>query len=777
MVKISIDGKELEATSGDMIIEVADREGIYIPRFCYHKKLSIAANCRMCMVEVTHGKNVVPACATPVVDGLEIKTKSSKALAAQRAVLEFLLINHPLDCPICDQGGECELQDLSMGYGDDSSRFSEEKRVVDDPDIGSLITTNMTRCIHCTRCIRFGKEVAGVQELGLVHRGVDTEVRTYVGEAVKSNLSGNLIDICPVGALNSKPYAYQARAWELSAVASIATHDCLGANTYLHVRENQLFRVVARENSDFNETWISDRDRFSYLAVQHEDRVEKPLVKENGRWVARDWNYALELVSRKLGENIKKYGSDNLAGIISPSATTEELYLFQKFIRGLGSNNVDHRIRQQDFSDDSVQPICSTSLTNFAELEASDTILIIGSDIQEEQPLMSTRLRAAIKNGAQILHINPMDYDFNLQIAAKIIIGIDEMPYVLSMLVDRICNTSISNAIDINKDVIPNIDEIVEIISNTKKLSIITGAHIEQHEYSALFRYMLKLFIDATKTHWFRMTHGANSVGAWLSGAVPHRQTAGEVVENPGMSAVQALQNNLQTYILHNLEPELDCLNGNHALQSLNNADFVVSLNPFVSDKMREYCDVILPIGTFAEISGSYFNMFGKKQTVTSGILPLYESRPGWKVLRAMGSFMKICGFEFDTINDVLVEFKDKLKKANFNCDREYQVPDNFPKTSKNILVWPCFYTDGLSRRSYALKQASQDVGAYVFMNQHTASELGCSEGRTLRINPEISAEHTIKIDNRLKNGSYLIQQGLASNVNIDIKKIADDNI
>ncbi|TAK77764.1 MAG: NADH dehydrogenase (quinone) subunit G, partial [Gammaproteobacteria bacterium] len=437
-IEIEIDGQKLTAKPNQMVIQVADEAGIYIPRFCYHKHLSIAANCRMCLVEVEKSPKALPACATPVIPGMKVFTKSQKTIEAQRAVMEFLLINHPLDCPICDQGGECELQDLAMGYGSDTSHYCESKRAVADKNLGPLVATDMTRCIYCTRCIRFGTEIAGIRELGDVNRGEHSRVTTFVEQALTSEVSGNIIDLCPVGALTSKPYRFKARPWELEQAPSISPHDCLGSNLHVHTRSGKVMRVVSRENKQINETWLSDRDRFSYTGLYHADRLEEPLVKMEGEWKVVEWQKALELAAEKLHAVIAEYGADKIGALASPNATLEELYLLQKIIRGLGSPHIDHRLREIDTRDQAAMPAFPGLNMSLAELEQCDAVLLIGSNLRKEQPLAAVRLRKASLNGAAIMAVNSVDYDFNFNLQAKNIVAPHAMVGVLAELVEAV---------------------------------------------------------------------------------------------------------------------------------------------------------------------------------------------------------------------------------------------------------------------------------------------------------------------------------------------------
>ena len=442
MVKIEIDGKPIHAPDGAMIIEVADEVGIPIPRFCYHKHLSIAANCRMCLVEVDKVKKPVPACATPVTEGMRVYTKSKVAVDAQRGTMEFLLINHPLDCPICDQGGECDLQELSIGYGSDVSRYNENKRVVRDKNLGSLISTDMTRCIHCTRCVRFGQEVAGLMELGATGRGEHMEIGTYVEHAMTSEVSGNVIDLCPVGALTSKPYRYTSRPWELTSFDSTAPHDCLGSNIQVQIRDGEVMRVLPRENNDVNLTWLSDRDRFSYQGLNSSDRLKTPMIKQDGEWCETDWETALQFTVSGLRSVMTRGGADGLGALISPSATTEEMYLLQKLMRGLGSAHIDHRLRQLDFSDQDLAPAFPSLGIPLQKLDDLGAALLIGSNIRKEQPVAAIRLRRAALKGGRMMFINPVNYDFNFPVHTRITVDPVQMEHELAGVAAAMLNVT-----------------------------------------------------------------------------------------------------------------------------------------------------------------------------------------------------------------------------------------------------------------------------------------------------------------------------------------------
>ncbi len=754
MAKIEIDGKQLSASTGDMIIEVADRAGIHIPRFCYHKQLSIAANCRMCMVEVSDINKTVPACATPVADGMKIFTKSDKTIRSQQAVMEFLLVNHPLDCPVCDQGGECELQDLSMGYGESFSHFDETKRVVEDKNLGPLITTDMTRCIHCTRCVRFGQEIAGVQELGLINRGEDSKIRTYVNETVHSNISGNLIDICPVGALNSKPYRFQARGWELKQTPCIAPHDCLGANIFLHSRSQKILRVVAAENPDFNETWISDRDRFSYVGLDHVERLDAPLIKEHGNWRQKSWKDAIIKATDGIKSAIKKSSPSKLAGIISPNATTEEMYLFQKLLRGLGSNNIDHRLRELDFSDQDSLPLCPTSLPTNEDVEKSSRILLVGVNVLDEQPLLSVRLGKAIKNGSKVCAINPIDYQHNFKVDSTIITPPNQIINVLTSLIKNDFEDNSANS------------HINEMMQEEGPVLIVTGALLNQHFQAANLRWAVLELAKKYNAQLLSLTNGCNSVGAWLAGCVPHRKEAGLTQETTGLAVKEMFSNSLDAYVLYGIEPEFDCVNPSVASNALKNAKFVVVCSSFVTTKMKEYADVILPIATFAETHGSYFNVFGKCQGFNPATENFKDSKPGWKVLRALAESCNIPSCEYYSASDLRAELKKVLRDNPFDNINNREVPEVSPNTTEQINLiteWPIYSVDSLVRRSEVL-QKNNDFAKPVFrMNQTLALRLKTENDDILNVKfagNKISLP--VMIDARVPDNCLYVPSGVA---------------
>ena len=534
MANIEINGKPLQVADGAMVIEAADNAGITIPRFCYHNKLSVAANCRMCLVEVEKVAKPVPACATPVTDGMKIFTKSTMALEAQKSVMEFLLINHPLDCPICDQGGECELQDIAVGFGQDLSRYTEQKRVVADKDIGPLIATEMTRCIHCTRCVRFGQEVAGIMELGATGRGENMRIGTYVERTVASELSGNVIDLCPVGALTSKPYRYTGRPWENDHSKSISAHDCLGSNIEIETRRNNVMRVLPADNESINELWLSDRDRFSYLGLKHQDRLQSPMIKQGNEWKEVDWQTALNYAYEGLKTVINKDGIENIGALVSPSATVEEMYLAQKLMRGLGSNNIDHRLRQSDFSDQDIAPQFPALGQSLDELENNDAILLVGSWIRKDQPIAGHRVRKASRNGAKIMTVNAVDFDFNFPVEEKIITSPSDMVSSLAEITKALLTLSGNKAAEGLDALLSNIKtsdaclDIAKHLHSAEKATVILGTQAMLQPQLADLRALSNMIAELSGATITTLSDGANAAGAWLTGAIPHRACGGE---------------------------------------------------------------------------------------------------------------------------------------------------------------------------------------------------------------------------------------------------------
>lgn len=727
---IEIDGKKIEAEAGSMIIEVADSMHVQIPRFCYHKKLSIAANCRMCLVEVERSPKPLPACATPVTEGMKIWTRSPVALRAQKSVMEFLLINHPLDCPICDQGGECELQDLSVGYGNDTSRYTEGKRVVKDKNLGPLISTDMTRCIHCTRCVRFGTEIAGVRELGATGRGECTEIGTYLEESLVSEVSGNIIDLCPVGALTSKPYRFTARAWELKQTASISPHDCIGSNLFIHTRQNRVMRVVPKENELINEVWLSDRDRYSYEGLYHEERLTAPKLKQAGQWTTVSWETALSYAAERLQEIKTSEGAENIGALASPNATIEEAYLLQKLMRSLGSQNIDHRLRQQDFDDQAIAPLFPNMGVNLSEIDQQTVVLLIGSFVRQEQPILSLKLRKMRLNGGKILVVNPIDFNFNFEVTNKSILSDNDLVLGLRRLLKAIlelmkandlpCPDNVENAGAWLKAVEPLpvdldmakylIDHMTENKSDSVKKLILMGALAINHPAYSMLQSLSNLIAQLTGAKVGLLSDGANAAGAWLAGCVPHRLLGGEKITQTevGLNANQMWHKNLKAYLLLNIEPDLDCVDGPKAMKALKAADFAVAITPFESQALLEAADLLLPMAPFSETAGTFVNCEGKWQSFKAAVLPMGDSRPAWKILRVLGNLLDLEDFKYESTEEIAALVKSKapdFKKVFISLKPFIELPQEKQNTAMPVSPLGLYAIDGLVRRAKSLQE------------------------------------------------------------------------
>ncbi|TAL92423.1 MAG: NADH-quinone oxidoreductase subunit G [Paraburkholderia sp.] len=643
MVELEIDGKTVEVPEGSMVIQAAHKVDTYIPHFCYHKKLSIAANCRMCLVEVEKMPKAVPACATPVSAGMIVRTKSDKAVKAQQSVMEFLLINHPLDCPICDQGGECQLQDLAVGYGKSSSRYSEEKRVVFHKNVGPLISMEeMTRCIHCTRCVRFGQEVAGVMELGMLGRGEHAEITSFVGKTVDSELSGNMIDLCPVGALTSKPFRYSARTWELSRRKSVSPHDSVGANLVVQVKNNRVMRALPFENEAINECWISDKDRFSYEGLNSAERLTQPMLKQDGKWIETDWQTALEYVVKGLKGIKDDHGANALAALASPHSTVEELFLLKKLAQAVGTPNVDFRLRQSDFAAPvNGAPWLGTAIADLSNLDAA---LIIGSTLRRDHPLLAARLRQAAKSGAKLTLLQATADDALIPQAKRVVAA-------PSAWLDELAGIAASVA-ELRGAELPETLKGVEASDAAKQAAaslaggstrvVLLGNGAVQHPQFAQIHAAAQWIADTTGAKLGFLTEAANTVGAHLVGALP---------DAGGLNAREVFEQPRKGYVLLNLEPEFDTANPAQALAALKQAEMVVVMSSFVTG--TDYADVLLPIAPFTETAGTFVNAEGTVQTFNGVVRPLGETRPAWKVLRVLGSILGAPGFEFDTAEEV----------------------------------------------------------------------------------------------------------------------------
>lgn len=773
-INIEVNGQSQEANPGQMLIEVTDKMGIPIPRFCYHKKLSIAANCRMCLVDVEKAPKPLPACATPVMEGMKVFTTTPRAVDAQKAVMEFLLINHPLDCPICDQGGQCELQDVALEYGKDCSRYTEGKRVVKDKNIGPLISTEMTRCIHCTRCVRFGEEIAGVRELGATGRGECTEIGTYIEKSVNSELSGNVIDLCPVGALTSKPFRFEARAWELKAFPSISAHDCVGSNVFFHTLRGKVMRTLPRENEALNEVWLSDRDRFSYEGLNHADRLQAPQIKENGEWRTVDWTVALHVAGEKIKHVMQQHGADQLGGIASPNSTVEELYLFQKLLRSMGCHNIDHRLKHIDNAHQALQGTYPRLGITLEALQNQKNILLIGSDIHKEQPLIAHRVRKAALQGAQVFAVNPWHVDFNFPNAHALVPEKGDLLKPLLEIIKALTQQSVRQMPAVPSgweaelvDIMPSkaAQQAAVALLNSPKGSVILGAyaisHPEASKIYALSRYIAEI-LDLT---WGEMSLGANSAGAWLAGAVPHRLPMGEVGET-GLSAYEMWHQPRKGYVLLNCEPELDSASPRFAKEALQQADIVIAITAFDNPHVREYADVLLPVTPISEMSGTYVNAMGEWQHFQAAVNPLGQSRPAWKVLRVLGNILDVCGFDFNDGAGILAELR-QIGTDKYHEDKLSTLPSiksqrtmHTPQQLMRLAPTPLYAVDGITRRAAALQQTLDAQTACIRMHSEEAKARALQADQALFViqdGMKTPKALPIQIDDRIPRGLALV--------------------
>jgi NADH-quinone oxidoreductase subunit G len=710
-VNIEVNGVPTKARKGQMIIQVTDAGDAYVPRFCYHDKLTVAANCRMCLVEVEKAPKPMPACATPVAEGMKVFTKSPKAIAAQRATMEFLLINHPLDCPICDQGGECELQDLAMGFGRDISRYNERKRVVKDKNLGPLVSTDMTRCIHCTRCVRFTQEIQGFQELGTVGRGESTEIGTFIEKSVDHELSANIVDLCPVGALNNKPYRYRARAWEMTQHVLVSPHDCVGTNLYAHVLRGRVMRIVPRPNEAVNETWIADRDRFSYQGIYSEDRVLKPMVRDNGMWQETDWETALATVAERLGKVVKQHGATQLGALAAPSSTLEELFLLMRILRGLGSANLDHRLRRTDFRDEANDPLFPSLGCAIAELEQVSSALIVGSNVRKEVPLLAHRLRKAALRGGKISFVNPQRYEYLFPVADYFTTnGLDMFGHLVALAAaasaasGKPAPESIA-ALVASAQPTDAHRATVKLLGEGERRMILLGALAQRDPAFADLRLVANALAELTGATLGYLPEGGNTAGACLAGVLPHRNIGGVASKKPGLNVADMLAARLKAYVLFGaIEPALDIASP-AALEALKAAECVVALTPYGTAK--EFAHVILPIGTFAETSGTYVNLEGRWQSAPGAATPVGESRPGWKVLRVLGNLLNLPGFDYTSSDQITEDLRKGLaEQPQFTATvakRTLQSKLALSAAGAERDV-PIYSVDALVRRSSALQ-------------------------------------------------------------------------
>ncbi len=798
MVNIEIDGKRIEVENGTTVIEAAHQLGIYIPHFCYHKKLSIAANCRMCLVQVEKAPKPLTACSTPVAEGMKVFTASEQAIKAQKGVMEFLLINHPLDCPICDQGGECELQDLAVGYGGSASRYKEEKRMVLPKDIGPLVSAEeMSRCINCTRCVRFGIEIGGVMELGQAFRGEHAEIMAFVSDTVDSELSGNMIDLCPVGALTSKPFRYSARTWELSRRKSISPHDSLGSNLAVQVKNNRVMRVLPMENEAINECWLSDKDRFSYEGLNSTQRLTKPMLKQGGKWQEVEWQTALEYVANGLRQIASSAGADQIGALATPHSTLEELYLLQKLMRGLGSHNVDFRLRQSDFSadnppqsplvrgeaGDAPSPDKGRAGEGFArwlgmsvaEINTRDRFLIVGSFLRKDHPLLASRVRHAVKKGAQVNLIHATDDELLMPVLNKSIIAPADMVAQLAQVLKALAavkqvalEASVQQAV---QSVAPSAaaQAMADSLASGQRVAVLLGNFAQQHPQAAQLHLLAQNIAQLSGGTFGFIGEAANSVGGYVAQAVPF---AGN---KQGLNAATMLATPRKAYLLLNVEAELDTANAQQAMSAMQAADMVVVMSAY-QHHATEYADVLLPIAPFTETSGTFISTEGRVQSFKSAVKPLGEARPAWKVLRVLGNLLNLKGFEYDSseaVRDEALQGVDVASKLNNTLNENVgrAMPDMVgiahPTQTvglQRVADVPIYAADAIARRSAPLQATRDAAQPMVHMHSSILSRLGVQAGEVIKVSQgQGSARLAVVADDKLPQNVVRVAAGHAA--------------
>jgi NADH-quinone oxidoreductase subunit G len=755
MAELNIDGKTVTVPDGSVVMHAADAAGIYVPHFCYHKKLSIAANCRMCLVDIEKMPKPMPACATPVTNGMVVRTKSDKAVKAQQSVMEFLLINHPLDCPICDQGGECQLQDLAVGYGKSASRYQEEKRVVLHKDVGPLISMEeMSRCIHCTRCVRFGQEVAGVMELGMIHRGEHSEITTVEGRTVDSELSGNMIDICPVGALTSKPFRYQARTWELSRRKSVSPHDSTGANLIVQVKAGVVLRVVPLENEAVNECWISDRDRFSYEALNSDARLKQPMIKQGGAWQAVDWNTALAYVADGLKRVKAEFGTAGIGAIAHPTATAEEMHLLAKLVRGLGSESIDHRLRHADFANTAGQGSARWLGTSIASLSSLDRAFVVGSFLRKDHPLLAARIRQAVRKGCKVLSLNAVHDDWAMPVAATLTAAPSQWLQQLADVAAAVAKHTGAHA-PLPADPGPHAQAVADALCSGERRAVLLGNAAAQHPQASQLLALAQWIGAQTGATVGYLGESGNSVGAQLVGALP----------GPGgLNAGQMLSQPMKALLMLHAEPVLDAADAAAARKAVANSGLVVALTPFrnVADDLA---DVMLPIAPFTETAGTFVNAEGTAQSFHGVVKPLGDTRPAWKVLRVLGNLLGLPGFAFETSEEVRAEALGDLDTLANRLDNtshaKLQIPTaHAAGTLERVSDVPIYASDATVRRSVPLQLTADAKGPLVGLPPALFAQVGAK----VRITQgEGHAVLTAGADASLAEGTVRIAAGHAS--------------
>ena len=748
MIEVEIDGRKVEVREGSTLMDAAGKLGIFIPHFCYHKKLTIAANCRMCLVEVEKAPKPLPACATPVAEGMIARTQSAYAKQAQNSVMEFLLINHPLDCPICDQGGECQLQDLAVGYGGSASRYTEPKRVVFHKYMGPLISAEeMTRCIHCTRCVRFGQEVAGIMELGMAGRGEHAEILSFVGSSIDSELSGNMIDLCPVGALTSKPFRYEARSWELSRRKSVSPHDSLGSNLIVQVKNNEVMRVLPLENEAVNECWLSDRDRFSYEGLNAPDRLLRPMLKQGGQWREVDWTVALEYAAGALNQVKGEHGAAAIGSLASPGSTLEELHLLTKVMRGLGSNNIDFRLRQSDFSADGA-PWLGMKI---ADVNTLNSVLLVGSFLRKDQPLLSARLRAATKRGCKVNVLHAVATDLLMPVANKVIVRPSEWVRTLCEIAVAIAAERGERAPTDGVAVGDQARAIAMSLMACERKAILMGNAATQHPQAGQLRAWAHWIAKATGATVGVLTEGANTVGGYVVGAYP-----GHGAQRGGLNAREMIEQPRKAYVLWSVEPDYDVADPTAAAQALQAADTVIACSVYRNGAL-DYADVILPITPFTETAGTFISCEGRVQSFNGAVRPVGEARPGWKVLRVLGNLLGLEGFEYETSDQVRSEAvpADVSAMLSNGTLAAPAKPERAQRGVERIADVPIYFSDPIVRRSAPLPATHDAKPPKARANARTLESFGLASGDKARVKQgDASALLEVALDETVADGT-----------------------
>lgn len=744
MINIEIDGKRIETENGSTVIEAAHQAGISIPHFCYHKKLSIAASCRMCLVQVEKAPKPLPACATPVTEGMKVFTHSEQAVKAQKGVMEFLLINHPLDCPICDQGGECMLQDISVGYGGGASRYHEEKRTVLAKDIGPLVSAEeMSRCINCTRCVRFGQEIAGQMEMGQAFRGEHAEIMTFVSGTVNSELSGNMIDLCPVGALTSKPFRYKARSWELSRRRSVSAHDSLGSGLALHTKNNHVLRATPIENEAINECWLSDKDRFACEGLNSPERLTKPMIKQDGKWQEVEWQTALEYAANGLRHIANGAGAEQIGALATANSTLEELYLLQKLMRGLGSDNVDFRLRQSDFSADGKQAGVPWLGMSVADIGHADRLLIVGSFLRKDHPVLAARIRRAVKKGAQVNIIHSADDDLLMNVSNKTIVAPDALVDALAQVAKALSSKQSGG--------------IAGSLASGERVAVLLGNFAQQHPQAAQLQALAQQIAAASNGKFGFIGEAANSVGGHLAQATPGSK---------GMNAAAMLATPRKAYVLLNVEAELDTANPQQAVAAMQAADMVIAMSAY-KHHATNYADVLLPIAPYTETSGTFVSAEGRVQSFKGAVKPLGEARPAWKVLRVLGNLLKLSGFDQDTseaVRDEALQGVDVAAKLNNAISGVEPKVVSAAAGMQRVSDIPIYTTDAVVRRSAPLQATADAALPRVWMHGNELQKLGVKDGDMVRVVQGLGGVTlAVAADDKLPQGVVRVANGHAA--------------